>query len=168
MRQLPMFVALLLLAACASLKPQTGDVSFRLRWDGKADLDLHVVDPGGGHVGLPFLHAASRDSERYAALVKQMEETGRLPDGETKGILDIDCNSDLANLCVQPIENIFWAIGSAPRGDYQVWVELFQQAEGSGDVPYVLEIRRGETVAKRLSGFLGPGRKKSEVAAYTY
>lgn len=167
MRQLPIFVALLLLAACASLKPQTGDVSFRLRWDGKADLDLHVVDPGGGHVGLPFLHAAAGDRERHSALWARFE-AGEDVEGKTTGILDIDCNSDLAKLCSQPIENIFWPLGSAPRGDYQVWVELFQQAEGSGDVPYALEIRRGQTVVRRLSGFLGPERKKSEVAAYSY
>jgi hypothetical protein len=167
MRQLPIFAALLLFAACSSLRPQTGDVSFRLRWDGKADLDLHVVDPGGGHVGLPFLHASVGNPGRTQFLLAELE-AGRNPDGKTTGILDIDCNSDIANACAKPIENIFWALGSAPRGAYQVWAELFQQVEGSGGVPYVLEIRRGEKVVQRLTGSLGPSQRKSEVATYAY
>jgi hypothetical protein len=162
-------LATLLLAACSSLKPQTGEVSFRLLWQGKADLDLHVLDPGKGHVGLTFLAAASRDPERYQALAQQMEATGKSPDGESAGILDIDCNADVERTCREPIENIYWPQGQAPRGSYEVWIEYFQDADGSGgEVPYVLEIRRGETVVQRLTGRISLESRKSEPFTYLY
>lgn len=168
MRHAPWLLALAFLSACATLHPQTGDVSFRLLWSGNADLDLHVVDPGAGHVGLPFLAAAAGDKERYAALTAQMEATGHGPDGKTAGVLDIDCNADVSRLCREPMENIYWATGQAPHGDYQVWVELFNPHEKQAAVPYVLEIRRGESVVRRLSGTVSAERRKSEVAACTY
>src|SRR5262245_18611683 len=112
MRHAPWLLVFATLAGCATLKPQTGDVSFRLLWSGKADLDLHVLDPGGGHVGLPFLQAAALDRERYAAVIAQWQASpsGSL-DGKTAGVLDIDCNADAARFCREPMENIFWPVG---------------------------------------------------------
>lgn len=160
-------VLLLAAIACTSLRPQTGEISFRLLWDGKADLDLHVVDPGGGHTGIPFMAAAARDPQRYAQLQAEMV-AGKNLEGKSAGIIDIDCNADTERVCPNPMENIFWPIGKAPRGSYQVWVELFQQVEGSGEVPYVLEIRRGEKVTQRIAGSVSQSKAKSEVVEYPY
>lgn len=155
-----------LIGACATTRPQTGDVSFRLHWEGPADLDLHVLDPGGGHVGLRFLAAASRDPERYRQFLEQVEAGGN-PDGETRGILDIDCNADVERACPRPIENIFWPEGQAPRGEYQVWVEIFQD-QGAAPVPFRLEIRRGLRVARSIEGTVSRDRRRSEPTHYLY
>ncbi|MCP4658831.1 MAG: hypothetical protein GY856_25755, partial [bacterium] len=50
-------LAAILLASCATMKPGIGDIAFRLRWQGSADLDLHVEDPDGGHVSFFTAHS---------------------------------------------------------------------------------------------------------------
>lgn len=165
--KLVFFLPILFLNACTTLKPQTGELSFRLLWDGKADLDLHVIDPGGGHVGLPFLAAAAKDPERFARVQAELV-AGKNPDGETAGLLDIDCNADIERLCRKPMENIFWPPGTAPRGEYQVWVEFFQQTQSSEEVPFILELRRGEKVVQRLVDKVSSENRKSQLVRYTY
>ena len=165
--KLVVLLPILVLSACTTLKPQTGELSFRLLWDGKADLDLHVIDPGGGHVGLPFLAAAAKDPERFARVQADLA-AGKIPDGETAGLLDIDCNADIERLCRKPMENIFWPPGTAPRGEYQVWVEFFQQTQSSEEVPFILELRRGETVVQRLVDKVSSENRKSQLLRYTY
>ncbi len=76
----------------------TGDLAFRLVWQGQSDLDLHVVDPAGA---------------RYW----YVEPLGS---GAT-GRLDVDCNRTSDALCERPVENVYWAQGTAPEGVYQAW-----------------------------------------------
>lgn len=143
----PGWVAAALLAgACASAgpRPGTGDLSFRLAWEGEADLDLYVLSPLGERIN--FLH---RDA----------------PSG---GLLDIDCNvtvsepvrtesgqTTLVNRktrCPTPLENIYWPRGGAPAGVYRIQVVL---ADGEGALlpdRYRLEIRFGRSVVQRLEG----------------
>jgi hypothetical protein len=99
-------------SGCASAPPQqlgTGDVSFRVVWDGKSDLDLHVSDPDGEHI--------SHQHRRSA----------------TGGILDVYCNAD--RMCSHPVENVYWPVGQAPRGRYRVWVRAHRLQEGEALVP---------------------------------
>lgn len=151
-----------LLAGCATTRPGTGDISFRLLWQGTADLDLHAEDPHGRHVGTHMnwvgvtdLEARNRQFGEYQRLD---EELSHLP----KGILDIDCNADPERMCKQPIENIFWPTGTAPRGAYKVWIHHFQNVTGDGSVDYTLEIRRGETVVRTVRGTAEPETPTSD------
>lgn len=149
--QILLALGLCSLVACASTgpRPGTGDIAFRLRWDGGADLDLHVVDPEGHHIS--FMIPASPGS---------------------KGILDVDCNRSPLDLCEQPIENVYWPTGQAPTGLYEYWVQWFQHVrlpgkDDPGDedaetevVSFVLEVLHGRRVVERHRGTVSPERRK--------
>jgi hypothetical protein len=122
-RPLLAVAALSLSSACASSRlPElgTGDVSFRLVWQGLSDLDLHVVGPDGGH-----LSHAVRSS----------------PSG---GTLDVDCNADV--ICAAPVENVFWPLGVAPAGRYVAWARVHRFQEGETSVTARLLVLRGDSV----------------------
>lgn len=162
-----LLLAVSLSSGCATVKPGTGDISFRLRWDGGADLDLHVVDPVGRHIGIDLFTGPTDQAAVAEAIAERMrleEETQAIP----KGILDIDCNADPERMCKRPIENIFWPHGTAPRGDYEVWVYHFQHIQGDGAVPFALEVRRGERVVERVEGTVSPQAQKSETVTVAY
>ncbi len=144
--------AAILRSSCATIKPGTGDIAFRLRWEGSADLDLHVEDPDGGHVSFFTIH------------------TDVLAEGEprSEGILDIDCNSAPDRLCKKPIENIFWPVGRAPAGTYTVRTHLFQALHDDSEVPFTIEILRGETVVEELEGKLSDAHRTSQLFTYAY
>ncbi len=72
-----------------------GDPQFTLIWDTDADLDLHVIEPGG--------------SEIYWEFRK----------GDQGGELDVDDVEGLGP------ENIFWKKTAGPRGDYHWWVHYY-------------------------------------------
>jgi hypothetical protein len=79
----------------------TGDVQVTLRWQGDADLDLHVLDPGGEEIWF------------------------QSPQSSSGGILDVDANGNCEGVR-NPIENIYWPKGQAPSGDYSVAVIYYQ------------------------------------------
>ncbi len=72
-----------------------GDPQFTLIWDSDADLDLHVIEPGG--------------IEIYWE--KRTAKKG--------GELDVD------DVDGQGPENIYWKKGVGPSGDYQWWVHYY-------------------------------------------
>ena len=139
-------LAAALAAGCAAGRPRpgVGDLSFRLAWEGEADLDLYVLSPLGERI----------DFSRRAA-----------PSG---GQLDIDCNVTLPGRapspeasgepapvkvrCPHPLENVFWPEGAAPPGPYGVQV-LLADGEGArtGD-HWALEVRFGRQVVRRWDG----------------
>lgn len=82
-----------------------GDIAFRLQWEGAADLDLSVVEPSGEKIWFGARRSA------------------------TGGLLDVDCN--FVTICPHPIENVFWAKGTAPAGTYHYLVSL-ANAHGAG------------------------------------
>lgn len=160
-------VVLFLTTGCATTRPGTGDISFRLLWDGSADLDLHVTDPVGRHVGTEMSIAGGSYEEivqRIAEFRRLEEEHGAVP----KGVLDIDCNADPERMCKRPIENVFWPAGTAPRGEYEVWVQHFQNVTGDGAVPFVLEIRRGERVVQTVRGTVDRDDPTSETVSVVF
>ena len=159
-----------LFSGCATqdLKPQTGDVSFRLHWSGEADLDLHVVDPTGDHTGVvvPGYERTQLELEALARRYKAEQEGRELPPG---GDLDVDCNASPDRMCERPIENIFWAPGTAKSGRYQFWAVLFQRLEDdTEEVPFTLEVRRGERVVESYRGVLSNAEDKTSIYAYSY
>ena len=72
-----------------------GDPQFTLIWDTDADLDLHVIEPGGSHIYWEYRN------------------------GKRGGELDVD------DVDGQGPENIFWKKGAGPRGDYKWWVHYY-------------------------------------------
>jgi hypothetical protein len=89
---------------------KVGDPQFTLIWDSKADLDLHVVEPGG--------------KEIYWLDTR----------GNHNGELDVDNREGFGP------ENIYWLqekkdgskeMGLGPAGDYRWWVHYYRGFDGS-------------------------------------
>ncbi len=91
---------------------RTGDPQFTLLWDTGADLDLHVIEPGGAHI--------------------YWVEKGR----PTKlgGTLDVD------NVKGFGPENVYWQHGQGPPGEYKWYVQYFG-GFGGYDVPTKWQVR---------------------------
>jgi hypothetical protein len=107
----------------------TGDVQATLRWNTDADLDLHVIDPGGEEIA-------------WTA-----------PTSGSGGQLDVD---DVPNLGDNGphVENIFWPPGEAPNGTFQIWVRHFSGAPSE----YTLEVRNNDQIVHSESGTLSEGQ----------
>lgn len=116
---------------------QFGDPQFSLMWHNQNDLDLHVIDPTGAHISY-------RDP--------------RAPSG---GELDVDANRDALRLTNRPVENIYWRPGSAPQGDYQVYVHHYANHGNADRTPYILRIVMQGRV-KEFTGSLSH-REQSEL-----
>jgi hypothetical protein len=72
-----------------------GDPQFTLIWDTDADLDLHVIEPGGSHIFWEFRN------------------------GKKGGELDVDDTDGHGP------ENVFWKKGAGPAGEYRWWVHYY-------------------------------------------
>jgi len=77
-----------------------GDPQFTLIWDTDADLDLHVIEPGGAHIYWEFR------------------------DGKKGGELDVDDVDGLGP------ENVYWKKGAGPEGEYAWWVHYYGGSGG--------------------------------------
>ena len=134
---LSLALAAILGSGCASAPTAgTGDVAFRLLWEGGSDLDLHVFDPYGEHLFYGHREAASG------------------------GRLDIDCNAGTGRLCPRPIENVFWSPGEAPEGEYRFWVRAYAMIPAEVPVEARLLVLEGETVVAERTAEL---RENGEV-----
>ena len=108
----------------------TGDIAFRLIWDGESDLDLFVEDPAGA-----CIFFGNRDSV-------------------TGGLLDVDCNAGSERLCESPVENVYWPQGTAPAGSYMYWVEGHSIIPAEAPLAYELQLLRGTDVVWSYPGIL--------------
>ena len=95
----------------------TGDVQITLHWASLNDLDLMVTDPEGAVIDYQSKQSASG------------------------GTLDVDANPACAKPTTQPVENIFWPIGEAPRGNYQVSVIYFKICDPNVETPFTVEVK---------------------------
>jgi hypothetical protein len=129
---------------CSEPELGTGDVQITLRWNSRADLDLHVVEPDGTEIYW--------DSKGPTA---------------TGGLLDVDANA----LCGDDpaIENVYWPEGQAPTGTYTVNVVGYSFTDdadssdcGSGD--YTLTIRVAGQDAQVINGTVG----QDQTIPYTF
>ena len=116
----------------------SGDVQFTLLWQSDADLDLHVIEPGGNEVNFEN------------------------PSSSTGGSLDVDnvpgCGTGSGSTHV---ENIFWPTGSAPGGAYTVYVKNFDGCSGDGS--FQLRITDRGRVVYNSGGSAAPGGESSPV-----
>jgi hypothetical protein len=110
--------------------PGTGDVTVRLSWGTEDDLDLHVIDPNGAEI-----YYSNRTS----------------PSG---GQLDRDANPGCGSLTTSPVENVFWARDTAPRGQYTVKVRYYSDCGERGPVQFRLRIVADGRVVYDGSGTL--------------
>lgn len=95
----------------------TGDVQISIAWDNINDIDLHVqVQAPNGRV------------ISYIAFYSRGDAFG--------GMLDVDRNAGV--LVRDPVENVFWPRGMAPRGTYTIGIHHFKQNFGQG--PTAVEI----------------------------
>lgn len=122
----------LTLAACSAHRVAgTGDVAFRLVWDGHSDLDLFVEDPSGACI---FFGQKASDAG---------------------GVLDVDCNGGTEQTCERPIENVFWPVGSAPPGPYRFWVHAHSLIPAEAPLTYRLQVLRGRLPIWSHEGTIG-------------
>jgi hypothetical protein len=103
----------------------TGDVQVTLLWTAAADLDLRVEDPTGASVGW------------------------QNPTSGTGGRLDRDANRGCGSIVPEPVENVFWPEGEAPRGDYTVTVTMWSACDVPLPIEFTLVVRIGGREAVR-------------------
>jgi hypothetical protein len=121
----------------------TGDVQVTLRWEGEADLDLHVVDPNGELIWFGNDQSASG------------------------GILDVDANGACEGLA-QPVENIYWPTGVAPTGEYAVSVVYYQTCGHSAPVDYEVTITIDGNIADRINAQITNEGEQHPVSTFQY
>jgi len=92
---------------------KSGDIEFSLSWNNVNDLDLHCIDPKGVHIWF---------SNTNSPL--------------SGGKLDHDANAhDFVNT---PVENIYWPVGGAPAGIYEVSVVFYSNHGGQIPTPFTV------------------------------
>ncbi|HEX3129186.1 MAG TPA: hypothetical protein VH394_17765 [Thermoanaerobaculia bacterium] len=127
-------VACFAVAACTAVSGRrtagTGDIAFRLVWDGQSDLDLYVEDPAA-----TCIFFGQRDST-------------------TGGLLDVDCNAGSDRVCEHPVENVYWPTGTAPAGTYLYWVEAHSLIPAEAPLRFELQLLRGPDLMWRHAGTL--------------
>ncbi len=95
-------------------RAKSGGYQVSLVWNGPADLDLHVLCPGGGHIFFERTQACG-------------------------GVLDVDMNAQGGRDSREPVENVVWA--AKPRtGTYRVQVHYFDYAERRTPVPFTVRV----------------------------
>jgi hypothetical protein len=109
----------------------TGDLQVTVTWNTDADVDLHVVDPAGSEI-----YWANRQS----------------PSG---GELDLDSNAACVGDNVRN-ENITWALGTAPQGEYVVRVDYWSSCSAS-KTDYTVLMNNGGDVQIFRGTFYGSG-----------
>jgi hypothetical protein len=110
----------------------TGDIQVTLIWTAAVDLDLAATDPAGANINY-----GNKTS----------------PSG---GRLDRDANFPCTNIEPNPVENIFWPEGGAPRGSYRVFVRYQSSCGSAGDVGFRLIVQVGGSVVIDEQRTLGP------------
>jgi hypothetical protein len=123
----------------------TGDVQVSVSWTGASDVDLHVFDPDGEEVYFGN------------------------PSSASGGTLDLDSNAACSIDNVNN-ENIVWPVGGAPRGEFRVVVDYWDDC-GVGQSDYVVTIQAAGTEPQVFSGsFVGDAavNPDDEIATFTY
>ncbi len=111
----------------------TGDVQVTLLWDSVADLDLHVIDPFGEEVW--FGEALSSSG----------------------GELDVDMHGNCEGSS-NPVENVFWPPGEAPRGSYRAGAMFYSTCEGGGTVSFEIVVHLDGVEQPRFEGAVEIGQ----------
>ena len=120
----------------------TGEVQFSISWDAQSDVDLHVTDPSGEEIYF------GNDI------------------GNSGGTLDLDSNA-ACSIDGKRNENITWPVGSAPRGEYSVRVNLWS-ACSTPRSRFVLTVRRNGMPPEVFTGELNDATRAMEFGPFVY
>src|ERR1035437_1778338 len=104
----------------------SGDVQITLLWTSDSDLDLHVIDPAGNEIYFSN------------------------PSSSTGGRLDHDEVPGCGSAATTHAENVFWAAGTAPSGQYKAFVNNYEPCSTSSD--YQLTVKSGGQVVSNTTG----------------
>lgn len=116
------------------------DIRATLLWNNRNDLDIHVIAPSGDRI----CYYAKRS--------------------RCGGWLDVDMN--VSGETTEPVENIRWHRGQAPRGRYQVIVNNYRE-RGNGRTPFQLELEvNGEVF--QFAGVAGGTGHNTQVVTFDY
>lgn len=121
---------------------RTGDVRITLVWNNRNDLDLWCEDPSGERIF-------------YGD-----------PRARSGGRLDVDMNANPRNTSDEPVENIFWPAGGAPRGEYRVLVHHFRNHGASDPTPYQVEVYN-HGVTRTFEGQVSHGEEARPITQFT-
>jgi Ca-activated chloride channel family protein len=123
---------------------QSGDIRVSLLWNNRNDLDIHVVTP--------------RQEEIFYAHAEDA----------FGGFLDVDMN--VRGETTKPVENVFWARGRAPQGQYRVFVQNYGYHETSREpTTFQVEIKNGDEYSYFEGTVYGQGSSSdTEVCTFEY
>lgn len=117
---------------------QTGNVRISLIWYDRNDLDLHVIAPCGDRIWFQNKHS------------------------KCGGMLDVDMNVN--GETTEPVENVFWPIGKAPLGRYQVFVQNFRyHTIVKREISYIVEVSINNKSKFFKGAVLGVGLSSEQV-----
>lgn len=118
----------------------TGDVQITLTWDSEDDLDLHVIDPSGEEI--------------------YYSNTSSLSGGQ------LDRDNQCSDFILGQPENVFWPVGSAPSGSYQVSVHYYGSCVQDHTVPWTVRIVTSGQV-QTYSGAVSSSGEQQTVTTFT-
>lgn len=102
---------------------KTGDITISIAWDTIDDIDLHAhYVPGNGLV----------DNINWT------NKIGKL----SAGMLDVDMNANYGEIVRFPVENVFWPIGSSPKGSFAIYIHFYRSWSGNNRVPVRVVLKR--------------------------
>lgn len=107
-------------------KARTGDVQVSISWDDLNDIDVWV-------------YVNNNQYSSHISWTNRFDGLG--------GMLDIDCN--VRPTTREPVENIFWPKGSAPAGNYTVFVQRYRMWEEKHSTKVDVRMLFGDKVVNR-------------------
>jgi hypothetical protein len=127
------------------IKVGTGDVQVSIAWSGASDIDLHIFDPAGEEIFYDNKQSASG------------------------GMLDLDSNAACA-IDGRNAENVVWPASGAPRGQYRVVVDYYDDC-GVTQTDWIVTLQVAGVEARTMGGSftgIGAATPMLEVATFTY
>jgi hypothetical protein len=123
---------------------EEGEIELALSWGNRNDLDLHCITPNGEHIFFQNKRSSSG------------------------GYLDVDMNVSLGSASNTPVEHIRWKDGTAPRGEYQVYVDHYNRHVVRSDpTSFKVELKRGGRI-KTVTGSLTYGPLHGRELVHTF
>ncbi len=117
-----------------------GGVQVTLNWNSNADLDLHVIEPGGEEIYFANHPVASGG--------------------------DLDRDNQCSDFVLGKPENIFWT--TPPNGTYQVNVVYYLDCGGAGPVNFTVRICKNNICQNPISGTANTGGDAVSVTSFSY
>jgi Ca-activated chloride channel family protein len=123
---------------------QSGDIRVSLLWNNRNDLDIHVITPRKEEI----FYGHARDA--------------------AGGFLDVDMNVN--GETAKPVENVFWAQGTALRGQYRVFVQNYDYHERKREpTSFQVEIKNGSEYSYFEGTVSGTGKgSNADVCTFEY